>query len=654
MSNILTATVLKTPLNNNAFGQGNGTSADFNNDGYADIVWATDLSSSTQSQRTPVAIYNYNPTTKSFDPFKITIDGVANSWPDVNFGMYVATSDINKDGIADIIVVDENEAPLAGALQGTFTGAHQYAYISNSIGNYNKVDLGFGRVCTHGYGIIDSADGKWRIVENTPWSDYTSTGKATSIATYNQTTGQFDVQQFTRTDPYYSSTPNGNQQQYFYQFSLDVNNDGNTDIIGLSGTSGYNNIYTNNGYGNFTYSKSIDTGITSDITVEEVSVGDFNGDGFKDFVVEGIDRRGDNPSQWKHVRVLINDQHGGFTDQTTQWLGTKFQNADLSYGYIDTMDINKDGKSDLVWNHFSTYTFGESTVNVIDVMISTGEAFDVFTMGSQISAPDWDPTKSSIGGRLIPISDNQVVMSTDWSYGFNSVVTFNYGPVVVDPYASHNKVTGTALANKLTGTASNDYIDGGLNADKMYGLLGDDVYVVDNKNDVVTEKVNAGHDKVIASIDYTLGANVEDLILTGTAIKGTGNNFANSILGNDANNVLDGKLGLDQLTGGAGNDKFVFSTKSSALNVDDILDFSSTDDMINLLHGVFGKKGAVSANDFVSEANVVAHDKTDHFLYDTNTGNLYYDVNGSGIGGVSQIAHLTGVPNIDYTNLYVI
>ena len=60
--------------------------------------------------------------------------------------------------------------------------------------------------------------------------------------------------------------------------------------------------------------------------------------------------------------------------------------------------------------------------------------------------------------------------------------------------------------------------------------------------------------KASASLNYTLGANVENLELTGSALNGTGNAFANVITGNSGNNRLSGLAGNDQLDGDDGND----------------------------------------------------------------------------------------------------
>ncbi|MEB3315669.1 MAG: hypothetical protein VKK32_05610, partial [Candidatus Melainabacteria bacterium] len=119
-------------------------------------------------------------------------------------------------------------------------------------------------------------------------------------------------------------------------------------------------------------------------------------------------------------------------------------------------------------------------------------------------------------------------------------------------------ITGDGNKNTLTGGSGNDTIDGLAGADKLVGKGGSDTYIVDNIGDVVVEGALAGNDTVKASIDYSLGANVENLTLTGTGdLDGTGNSVKNTIIGNFGNNTLDGGAGADKLVGGVGNDTYI-------------------------------------------------------------------------------------------------
>jgi parallel beta-helix repeat protein len=120
-------------------------------------------------------------------------------------------------------------------------------------------------------------------------------------------------------------------------------------------------------------------------------------------------------------------------------------------------------------------------------------------------------------------------------------------------------IHGTDQDDTLGGTDGNDTLDGDIGADSMSGGKGNDIYIVDNAFDTVTETDASPSqiDAVQSSVSWTLGDYVENLTLTGwSSIDGTGNALRNFITGNSGNNVIDGGAGADSLSGGDGSDSY--------------------------------------------------------------------------------------------------
>ena len=129
-------------------------------------------------------------------------------------------------------------------------------------------------------------------------------------------------------------------------------------------------------------------------------------------------------------------------------------------------------------------------------------------------------------------------------------------------------------------------MDGGGSADVLIGGEGKDTYVVDQATETVKELADGGKDTVLSSVSFTLGANVENLVFTGSAaIDAKGNGGVNVITGNGKANVITGGGGGDVLTGGVGGDTFDFNSANESIgaNTHDLIkDFKPLTDRIDL------------------------------------------------------------------------
>lgn len=210
-----------------------------------------------------------------------------------------------------------------------------------------------------------------------------------------------------------------------------------------------------------------------------------------------------------------------------------------------------------------------------------------------------------------------------------------------DNGTSNLRLGGNELAQTIIGNSGNNHLtDGNGAADSLIGNAGDDTYRIFNSNTAVVEGKFDGADRVYASVDYqlTAGARVET-VSTSTygsteALNLTGNEFNQYIFGNKGDNRLAGLRGKDTLNGAAGDDVFVFNTTPISGQEDRIMDYTVTDDQFELDASVFTAIttgiGPLPGYAFKSNSTGVANEANDRIIYETDTGRVYYDEDGTG------------------------
>ncbi|HTU12656.1 MAG TPA: M10 family metallopeptidase C-terminal domain-containing protein [Allosphingosinicella sp.] len=255
-------------------------------------------------------------------------------------------------------------------------------------------------------------------------------------------------------------------------------------------------------------------------------------------------------------------------------------------------------------------------------------------------------TGFNAGTASINLTGNELANTIFGNAGVNAL-SGGAGNDLLDGKEGNDVLSGGANDDILYGRDGNDQLHGGAGTDYLEGGAGDDLYFVDGGADLVVELAGQGADRVFASASYALGAGAAVEVLStdfnaGTAsINLTGNELANTLFGNDGANVLNGGAGSDFLDGKGGADSFAFTTALGANNVDTVVGFQTGIDTILLENAVFtalGAAGGLNANAFVAGSG--AADASDRIVYNSATGQLFYDADGNGAGAAVQFAQL--------------
>lgn len=201
---------------------------------------------------------------------------------------------------------------------------------------------------------------------------------------------------------------------------------------------------------------------------------------------------------------------------------------------------------------------------------------------------------------------------------------------------------------------------------------GNDVFTATDQINTVDYSAVTGMMSVnmkLSTAQSTMGSGTDTLIGINNYIGGSGldsvqgNDLGNIIHGNAGNDlirgnsgddVLIGGLGNDLLVGGLGKDTFVFDTDLFK-NVDTITDFKVVDDKIALSSTIFSSlTSGVNTTNFLVTTGTTAINSTDHLIYQSTTGKLYYDQDGTGSLTSVHFATLIGLPTLTHADFLII
>jgi Ca2+-binding RTX toxin-like protein len=232
-------------------------------------------------------------------------------------------------------------------------------------------------------------------------------------------------------------------------------------------------------------------------------------------------------------------------------------------------------------------------------------------------------------------------------------------------------------ADKLFGEADDDYLHGGSGNDLVYGGAGEDIVAGGSGDDQLWGGADADLYGGGSGLDYaryddanwgnltlrldnsTLNAGAAAIGDTYSGIEGLvgglgndvilGNAAANFLFGGGGADYIDGLAGSDYLNGGAGADRFRFSTTLGSSNVDTVAGFvHGTDDLL-LLQSLFSAIGTTLDTSELKFGTAAA-DANDFIIYNSVTGQLFYDANGNGAGGQTLFATVTAGTVLDTTD----
>jgi VCBS repeat-containing protein len=226
-------------------------------------------------------------------------------------------------------------------------------------------------------------------------------------------------------------------------------------------------------------------------------------------------------------------------------------NADGTFSYdpnhrFDYLPTPGSGASNLSVTDTITYTTTGGDTATVTVTVSGVDSNDILLDSAGI-----DTLAGGIGNDLYLVTNTADVVIEAAGAGVDWVAASIDVDYTLPANVEALYMVGSGLTGTGSGNADSLLSSGGPNT--LIGLGGDDLYYVNNAADVVIEAANGGYDTVMATVSYTLPANVEALYVNGSGLTGTGSSGVDTLI----------TLGANTLVGGDGNDTFVLLAGSA-------------------------------------------------------------------------------------------
>ena len=196
---------------------------------------------------------------------------------------------------------------------------------------------------------------------------------------------------------------------------------------------------------------------------------------------------------------------------------------------------------------------------------------------------------------------------------------------------------------------------------QAWQIVGVGDYQGDGKSDILWRNGTTGQNYLYNSGNAATGVSlVTQADLNWRVVDGlesgdllAGGPGANTLYGTVNGDVLYGATGADTMTGGPAADLFRYLNTTEG--GDSITDFVPGVDKLQVVGAGFGSLavGALSAGNFVSGAAPVANSAVAQFLYNTASGLLSFDADGTGSGVAVNLVTLVGQPALSAAGFMV-